>query len=354
MRSIKSKPDIDWTCPTCAIRETRREFLTRLCAMGGTALLSNSAWGQIASSAQLPFRVDVHHHFASPGFVAEMTNRSIGNPRYRQWTPQVSLDEMNEGGVATAILSSSRPGIWYGDSMLARRLSRELNEYGTRVVGDHPGRFGLFATLPLPDVEDTLSEIEYAYDVLDVDGVAVMSNYDGVYLGDPTFAPVMDELNRRSAIVYAHPIREDRENPMNGIELITDTTRAIASLLHHRTVVNYADIQFIFAHGGGTVAASASRMGGLAQGLPYGLTYELQKFYYDTGQAYDRPLLASYKALVPVEQILFGTDFPFRGSLETARGLAENGGFTDAELRAIERDNALRLFPKLGAEFTAR
>ncbi len=329
------------------MRTTRREFLSGLGAIGGAALLPNASLGQPTGGDTQPFRVDVHHHFASPGFVAEMTNRNIGNPRYRLWTPQVSLDEMDEGAVATSILSSSRPGVWYGDAALARDLSRELNEYGTQVVADHPGRFGLFATLPLPAVEDTLREIEYAFDVLDVDGVAVMSNYDGVYLGDPMLAPVMDELNRRQAIVYAHPIREDRENPINGIELITDTTRAIASLLHNGTVVDYPDIRFIFAHGGGTVAASSSRMGGLAQNLPNGLMYELQKFYYDTGQAFGRPLLASYKALVPVDQILFGTDFPFRGSVETAQGLAENGGFSETELRAIERGNALRLFPKL-------
>ena len=344
---MKRKTVVDWGCSVCAIRASRREFLAGLGAMGGAALLPNRSWGQLASSATTPFRVDVHHHFASPGFAAEMASRNIGNPRYRQWTPQVSLDEMDEGAVATAILSSSRPGVWYGDAALARSLSRELNEYGAQIMADHPGRFGLFATLPLPNVEDTLNEIEYAYDVLDVDGVAVMSNYDGVYLGDAKLAPVMDELNRRRAIVYAHPIREDRENPINGIELITDTTRTIASLLYNGTVVEYPDIRFIFAHGGGTVAASSSRMGRVAQDLPNGLMYELQKFYYDTGQAYARPLLASYKALVPVDQILFGTDFPFRGSVVTAQGLAENGGFTASELRAIERDNAVRLFPRL-------
>jgi predicted TIM-barrel fold metal-dependent hydrolase len=316
--------------------------------MSGAALLPNAAWSQSADGGAEPFRIDVHHHFAAPGFVAEMTNRSLGNPRYREWTPQVSLDEMDGGGVATSILSTSRPGIWYGDAALARSLSREQNDYGTQVVADYPGRFGLFATLPLPDVDGTLREIEYAYDVLNVDGVAVMSNYDGIYLGDPKLAPVMDELNRRRAIVYAHPIREDRENPMNGIELIMDTTRAIVSLLHNGTVVDYPDIRFIFAHGGGTVAASASRMGAAARNLPNGLMYELQKFYYDTGQAHARPLLASYKALVPVAQILFGTDFPFRGSIETAQGLRDNGDFSDAEMRAIDRDNAVRLFPRLG------
>jgi len=135
---------------------------------------------------------------------------------------------------------------------------------------------------------------------------------------------------------------------MNGVELITDTTRAIVSLLYHRTVVDYPDIRFIFAHGGGTIAASASRMGGLERNLPNGLMYELQRFYYDTGQATALPLLASYKALVPVAQILFGTDFPFRGSIETAKGLKDNGNFTAAEMRAIDRDNAVRLFPRFG------
>jgi len=346
---MKRRPVIQWDCPTCALRATRREFLKGLGAMGGAALLPNLSSGQSAANATQPFRVDVHHHFASPGFVAEMTNRSLGNPRYRLWTPQVSLDEMDEGAVATSILSTSRPGVWYGDAALASRLSRDLNDYGTQVVADHPGRFGLFATLPLPEVDDTLREIEYAYDVLNVDGVAVMSNYDGVYLGDPKLAPVMEELNRRSAIVYAHPIREDRENPINGIELITDTTRTIASLLYNGTVVDYPDIRFIFAHGGGTVAASSSRMRGVAENLPNGLMYELQKFYYDTGQAHAAPLLASYKALVPVAQILFGTDFPFRGSVETAKGLRDNGGFSATELRAIERDNAVQLFPRLAA-----
>ena len=104
----------------------------------------------------------------------------------------------------------------------------------------------------------------------------------------------MAKLHRRRAIVYAHPICEDRKNPFNGIEFITDTTRTIASLLYNGTVVDYPDIRFIFAHGGGTTAASSSRMGGLAQSLPNGLMFELQKFYYDTGQAYGLPLLASY------------------------------------------------------------
>lgn len=347
MTMVKPRPTIPWDCAFCSMRQTRREFLAKLGAAGAVSALPAAALGQAGAGASEPFRIDVHHHYASPGFVAELIRRDMGNPRYREWTPQVSLDEMEASSVASVILSSTRPGVWFGDAALAGELSRELNEYGARLVNDYPGRFGLFATLPLPDVEGTLREIEYAFDVLDADGVTVMSNYDDIYLGDPRLEPVMAELDRRRAVVYEHPIREDRENPFNGIELLMETTRTIASLIGNGTVVRYPNIRFIFAHGGGTVGASVGRMNGLARDLPHGLMYELQKFYYDTGQAYIRSLLASYKALVPISQILFGTDFPFRTAAVTAEGLRENGNFSAAELRAIERENALRLFPRL-------
>ena len=344
---MPKNPVIDWGCVSCSRAATRREFLTGLGALGAAALLPTLS---LAQTGIRPFRIDVHHHFSSPGFVAEVTKRGLGNPNMRKWTPEVSLEEMEKGGTATAVLSITRPGVWFGDIAVARRLSRESNEYGARVVADHKNRFGLFAILPLPDVAGSLREIEYGFDVLKADGVAVMSSYDDIYLGDSRLAPVMDELNRRKAIVYEHPIREDRDNPMNGIELVTDTARTIASLLYNATVVRCPDIRFIFAHGGGTVASVSGRMGSVAQKLPKGLMYELQKFYYDTAQAVNAPLLASYKALAPVSHILFGTDYPLgAGIAATAKGLKDNGGFSDRDLRAIERENALELIPRLKA-----
>jgi 6-methylsalicylate decarboxylase len=345
---MKKNHAIEWDCSSCRLAATRREFLMSLGALGAAALFPGLSLGQ---SGTAPFRIDIHHHFLSPGYLAEIVKRNLGNPVYRNWTPQFTLDEMGKGGVATAMLSLSRPGVWFGDVPLARSLSRELNDYCARLVRDYPGRFGMFATLPLPDVEGSLREIEYAYDVLKVDGIAVMSNYDDIYLGDPKLAPVMDELNRRKAIVYEHPVREDRENPLNAIELVTETTRTIASLIWNATVVRCPDIRFIFAHGGGTIAnVYATRMVNMVAKLPKGLEYELQKFYYDTAQAHDKALLLSYKTLAPVSHILFGTDWPFipsNGTAVTAKGLRDNGGFTAAELRAIERDNALALFPRL-------
>ena len=343
---MTNKHTVDWNCFSCNARANRREFLLGLGGLTAAALLREEK----LLAQTTPFRIDVHHHYAAPEFQAELTKRNAGNPNYRMWVPQVSLDEMDKSAVATSMISVTRPGIWFGDRELAKRLARICNDFGAKMVRDHPGRFGLFAVLPLPDVDGCLKEIEYAYNTLKCDGVAVMSSYDDIYLGDPRIAPVMDELNRRKAIVYEHPVREDRENPLNGIELITDTTRTIASVLTNATVVRCPDIRFIWAHGGGTVAAASNRMGGTASKLPKGLMYELQRFYYDTGQAQAKPVLQSLKALVPVSQILFGTDFPLiaaGGTLNTAKGIRDNGGFTEPELRAIERDNAVKLFPRL-------
>jgi predicted TIM-barrel fold metal-dependent hydrolase len=239
-----------------------------------------------------------------------------------------------------------------------RALARECNEYAAQVVRDHPGRFGFFAVLPLPDVDGALREAEYALDTLKADGIGVLSSYEGKYLGNAAFAPLMDELNRRRAVVYCHPFcaacgvqttLTDAQN--RGVEFVFDTTRTILSLLQTATVTRCPDISFIWSHGGGTVPFITSRLTGAAQKLPKGLMYELQKFYYDTAQAFNPYTLPSFKKMVPVSQILFGTDYPLGGGSAAivTKGLLDNGGFTANELRAIDRDNALRLLPRLRA-----
>ena len=335
----------DCNCQSCSYEASRRDFLIGLGAVGAAALLPLRA--QATAPAQT-FRIDVHHHLASPGWLAEVTKRNVGNATMRTWTPETSLAELDKSGTAAAILSVTRPGIWFGDVAVAKRPARESNEYAAKLVSDRPKRFGSFAVLPLPDVDGSLREIEYVFDTLKVDGIAVMSNYDDIYLGDPRIAPVMDELNRRKAIVFEHPVCEDRDNPLNGIELVTETTRTIHSLMYNATVVRCPDIRFIFSHGGGTLGTSMTRFGGLGQNLPKGLMYELQKLYYDTAGAVTAPLLLSYKAFVPVSHILFGTDFPLSsGATENVKGLRDNGGFSEAELRGIQAGNLLELIPRL-------
>jgi predicted TIM-barrel fold metal-dependent hydrolase len=337
---------------------SRREVLYGIAALGAVAVVPKFGYAtQMGAAAPArPFRIDTHHHFSVPKLIAESTAKGITQPGLQDWTPQKSIDQMDKGSVATSIISISDPGVWFGDNAAARSLARECNDFAAKVIKDYPGRFGLFATLPLPDVEGALREIEYAFDTLKVDGACVLSSYVGKYLGNPTFAPVMDELNRRKAVVFCHPfcaacdtqtVLSDGQN--RGVEFVFDTTRTIVSLLASGTVTRCPDIRIIFSHGGGTVPYITSRLAGVAQQLPKGLIYELQKFYYDTAQAFNPYTLPSFKKLVPASHILFGTDFPLGGGsgVAVSKGLIENGGFSDSELRAIDRENALELLPRL-------
>jgi predicted TIM-barrel fold metal-dependent hydrolase len=337
---------------------SRRELLYGIAALGASAVLPEfgSAAQTGSTAATRPFRIDTHHHFTVPKLLVESAAKGVTQTGLQDWTPQKSLDQMDKGGVATSILSISDPGVWFGDNAAARALARECNDYAAKLIRDFPGRFGLFATLPMPDVEGALLEIEYAFDTLKADGACVLSSYVGKYLGNPSFAPVLDELNRRKAVVFCHPfcaacgtqtVLSDGQN--RGVEFVFDTTRTIVSLLANGTVTRCPDIRFLFSHGGGTVPYITSRLNGVAQQLPKGLIYELQKFYYDTAQAFNPYTLPSFKKLVPASHILFGTDFPLGGGsgLAVSKGLIDNGGFTDSELRAIDRENALELLPRL-------
>src|SRR5580692_4623440 len=340
----------------CAL--SRRELLFGMAALGAGAAVSALGYAaQMGSaSAARPFRIDTHHHFSVPKLIAEATAKGVNQPGLSDWTPQKSIDQMDKGGVATSIISISDPGVWFGDDAAARALARECDEFAAKVISDHPGRFGLFATLPLPDVEGSLRELEYAFDTLKADGACLLSSYGGKYLGNPVFAPLMDELNRRKAVVFCHPycaacgtqtVLSDGQN--RGIEFVFDTTRTIVSLLSNGTVTKCPDVRFIWSHGGGTVPYITSRLNGVAQQLPKGLIYELQKFYYDTAQAFNPYTMPSFKKLVPTQHILFGTDFPLGGGsgLAVSKGLIDNGGFSESELRAIDRENALELLPRL-------
>jgi predicted TIM-barrel fold metal-dependent hydrolase len=299
-------------------------------------------------------RIDIHHHIAPPKYIEEM--RALLQPPTLAWTPARSIEDMDQAGVATAITSITTPGVWIGGHDQGRRVARDCNDYAARMAADHPGRFGLFAALPLPDIEASLREIEYGLDVLKADGIALFTSYRDKWLGDPAYEPVMAELNRRNAVVFTHP-----EAPLccRGlipgvneavIEYATDTTRAIARLLFTGTAARYPHIRWIFSHGGGTTPFLSERLeraGKLRHNEPHvpnGVMAELQRFYYDVAQAAHPMALASLTRMVPITQILWGSDFPFRFGVEYVKALGEF--FSASDLRKIDRDNALALLPR--------
>jgi predicted TIM-barrel fold metal-dependent hydrolase len=258
------------------------------------------------------------------------------------------------------MVSISEPGVWFGDDAEARRIARETNDWGAKLVRDYPGRFGLLASLPIPDIDASLREIEYSMDVLKADGICMMTSYGGKYLGDSSLEPVMAELNRRKAVVFTHPVRANCCRNLvpdvgdNTIELATDTARTIASLLVSGTVTRFPEIRFIFSHGGGTLPSLTGRIiaqtasSAVKQRLPNGPIPELRKMFYDTANASNPWALAPLLKLVSTSQILYGSDFPFRSPAENAKGLRDIG-FSASELLAIERENAVCLVPRLKA-----
>lgn len=346
----------------CGFGLSRRGFLTA--AMGlaaSTVARPRDGWAtpEIAPEPP-PFRIDVHHHLAPPDYLAAVRGHLTVPPPLATWSPDKSLDDMAAAGIATAMLSVSTPGLWWGDVGATAKLARGCNEYAAQLGRDHPGRFGFFAALPMPNADATLGEIGYALDTLKADGVALFTSYDSKWLGDAAFVPVFDELNRRKAVAYVHPTTAACCSnlipyiPDKVIEFGTDTSRTIASLVFSGAAERWPDIRFIFAHAGGTVPFLIERFEDLARTpqaakmLPGGVRAPLQRFFYDTAQAANPAAMGALRQLVAPTQILFGTDFPFRNGIENVNGL-KSCGLSESELQLISRDNALALLPRLRA-----
>ena len=349
----------------CWTSAARRQFLKSLGAVGARAILPGAigllARADARAAAASPNRIDVHHHHLSPYYKkisgpTRLTERS--DPALSNWTPAIAVERMDQSGIATAMLSIATGGI---PANLAgeqeQTLVRDSNEYGAQMVRDYPGRFGLLASLPMLDPEASLKEIEYAFATLKADGIALMTDYGDVWPGDPMFAPVFEELNRRKAVVFIHPTTPSccakllPNVPASWVEYDFDTTRAVTSLLVNGTLTKCPDVRFIITHSGGTVPVLAKRVADMfppqmSAGAPNGVEAELKKLYYDIANGANPSSLAALTKLVPMSQLLFGTDFPFVKMSITVDGFREHG-FPAKDVKAINSGNALRLFPRL-------
>jgi predicted TIM-barrel fold metal-dependent hydrolase len=321
-------------------------------ALGGT--LRAAPAPHFASSA-----IDVHHHFLPPFYkpLAKpwLDKFATGVDAVMAWTPEASLAAMDEANVSRAILSISSPGVHFGNDGEARDLARQANEYALGLRKAHPGRFDLFAVLPMPDVEGAIREAERALALEGVHGVGLLSNYNGRYLGDPAFRPLFEWLGKRGAIVYVHPtdapccagLVPGLATPL--IEFPVDTGRTIASLLWSGTFSAFPNVRFVFSHGGGVLPMVAERviaMGfvdrSLAAKVPEGAQTALSRLYVDTASVTSPPAMAALTKWLPEGQILYGTDFPW-GTLAASRAAIARLGLADDELAAIESRNALAL-----------
>jgi len=331
---------------------SRRQFV------GGAAALAVTGFGRagqaFAQAADAkPYRIDVHHHLSPPTYIQAAVANNFGDGLLRNWTVEKSLADMDQAGIAVSMLSVTQPGVNFLSGEAARKLARECNDYNAKLISDHPGRFGGWAMLPLTDTEGSLKEIAYALDTLKLDGIGLMTNYRDKWLGDPSFLPVMEELNRRKCVVYTHPSTADccvnllKTEPPTLVEWGTDTTRTIGDIVFSGNAAKFRDIKWIFSHAGGTMPFLIERF--IRQPMidakfkpmtPDGALAELTRFYYDTAQTSNKASMSALTAVIPTSQILFGTDFPYRTGIDHVKGLRSSGVFTDAQIMEIERGNA--------------
>lgn len=338
---------------------SRRGFLTGLAALGAGTILPGCQTTPSAGAGGKPYKIDVHHHIAPPGYSSALKAMMRGHAK---WSPQGSIEEMEKSGIATCFTSLINPGMqaWMGDAENSKKIARLSNEYAATLMRDYPGRFGSFASIPFPDIDGSLREIEYAYDTLKADGIYLWTSYQGKLLGDPAFFPILEELNRRKAIIYTHPATPQCCSKImpyvsiNAIEGPVDTTRTMISLVFQGGAAKYPDIRWIFSHSGGVTPFLLSRFQreetekNRKNVLPNGLMHELRKFYYDTAQGHHDGALKALFSIIPPSQVLYGTDYPFWDGRKVTSDF-DKAGLSGADRMAIDRENALRLFPRLRA-----
>jgi predicted TIM-barrel fold metal-dependent hydrolase len=320
---------------------------------------------------EAPSKIDTHAHYLPPEYLTAtqgaFPNGPDGMPGLPTWNAESALETMDMFNISSSVLSVSSPGVHFGDDAAAQKLARLVNDQGARLVQDHPSRFGLFASLPLPDVKGSLQEIEYAFDTLAADGVVMMSNARGTYLGDRTLDPVFEELNRRQAVVFMHPTTAhcpvchgsglDFPGPM--LEFLFDSTRAVTNLIMSGTLARNPDIRLIVPHAGAALPALAERIAAVASGLRFDDSSKrdeifaiLRALYYDLAGF---PLPTMLRALTDIAdpgKILYGSDWPFTPGNVVERLIEELDAtdLIDDEWRAgIYRNNALELLPRLNA-----
>lgn len=370
---LANQGESDFRCPS------RRSFLGSAAAAGASALLAGRSSFAQTGAANNPRRIDFHHHFTAPDLIGFARAKGL-NPPPPVWTLAKGLEDMDKGGTATTLLSGIEiPAGLEGDIETVRKTLRIQNDYAAKLRSDYPGRFGILALMPLAlnDIDGCMSEIDYACGKLNADGFVMMTSYGFRYVGDPVWMPVYEELNRRKAIVFVHPHSPSccswiaKPAPQTVVEYGADTTRVIANLLFSGLAHKYPDIVWVFAHGGGMMPYVIERFlnatteeivpGIVTKGqggkgivgdnprkdaMPNGVLYELRRMYYDTAQCSNPVAMGALRKVVPVSQIVFGTDFHWRTAEETGRGLITSKIFNDAELHAINRGNAERILPR--------
>lgn len=319
-------------------------------------------------------KIDLHVHYLPQAYTEALfdyygeTNPD-GFPT-PAWNPEKHLQFMEHLGITTSMLSLSSPHINFGDKKATKILARKVNEDGAELVNKYPHQFGLMASLPLPDVEDSIAEIRYAIDVLHVDGFALPTNTRGIYLGSPCLDPILEELNRYHAVVVLHPNAPGSvpENVAEGLpiplmEFFFDTTRTVINLILKRILQRFPNIKFVIPHAGAFLSILADRLGVALQVLPdlfeingqkridnINIFAELNHLYYDVAGICLPRQLGALLQFIDTNHLLYGSDYPYTpepACQVLADAFDKTNLLTDEQRRRVYYNNAVKLFPRI-------
>ncbi len=342
--------------------DVRRRTIMKT-AVAGIALAGSARAAAITNGPETGW-IDLHNHFIPDVYRQTLANAgidSVGRVPLPAWSIETGLREMDELGIAKAILSISAPGVYFGEQAFATDLARRTNADLADMVVRHPDRIGGFATLPLPDVDAALAEWERARSE-GMAGVILLTNYGGKYLGHPDFAPLLDELSSQGALIFLHPTLPagvealDLALPPPLMEFVFDTTRTLADMIFTGALDRYSGANWVAGHLAGTLPFVAGRLS-LIEHSPRdayaafrerGRTVQsyLEQLYYDTAVSASPASLSAVMEFVGSDRLVFGSDRPFL-PMEVAAGMGGMlqgfEGFSPRDLDSIGHGNARRL-----------
>ena len=310
-------------------------------------------------------RIDVHLHIIPPFYQEVVREAGLGPARragYPPYSLELAIEVMDANGIEVGLTSVAQPGVQFAEPAQAKALARRLNEHAAELMAKSPKRFGALSTVPMRDVKDAVAEVEHGLDVLKHNGVSLFASYGEKFLGDAAFDPVMDALNQRKAVVFIHPTQHPSSKslslpwPAYIMEYLFDTTRAVGNLILGGTIDRYPDIRFILPHAGGTLPYFAWRFAStpvidptMPQWTRAQFAEKFQHFWYDIALSSGPTTMGALKTVADPGKIVFGSDWPFVQAPLVAEAIELHeapGLHSDAERAAIDRGNALKLFPQ--------
>ncbi len=347
---------------------TRRDNLKMIGAAGIAGLTGCTTSIPASTGEPTPVTtgsIDVHAHFLPQHYtetaIASGHGHPDGMPGFPAWSGEDMVAMMDRQNITRSILSVSSPGVHLGDDDAAADLARFVNREAADLAARYPGRFGFFASLPLPDVSASLTEIDYAFDQLGASGVILESNHHGVYPGDPDFDPLLEALDRRGAVVFLHPtsphctcgVGQGHSLPAPILEFMFETTRVVTNLVYRQVPIRFPGIRFIIPHGGAALPALADRIAFASAAIPSAgdlnpqqVIEQLGTFYYDLAGAPLPRQLPALRSFASDSRLLYGSDWPFTPEPLVQRlktGLEQTFSDSPDLLATVQRGNALGL-----------